>query len=342
MEIGKAKEEAEAVDGRLVFAPVNMERGQDLPVDDLAALRLAFIHAVRQVRNYTLPLENDEAVATVASGLYAVDWATCQRKRKGLKKNYAKKLDARAEQLKAVLKSSFLEEISVTRSPSGKTREGALERYVPAACLAANDRATLGGLVHKEVLRECPSASAGSAEADADNAIDGSAFSVLTAQGKAVSLMQAWLPDFECYLFEPVTQAKEDFWGVWNSADNSGRCDGLVKIPKDLPQGHFAVDGNRPDAEYRLLLNRHGLELRPIADEGRPVQIGFNRGPVRQHLVGWQLAAEDSVLVLALFAWDRDETGAPVYAPREAGLTMPQRSARSTAALLWKLASSIG
>jgi len=156
----------------------------------------------------------------------------------------------------------------------------------------------------------------------------------------------ASLPKVECYMFEPATQAK-DVKGVWSG--DAGDFGGCLRMPskKKRPQGTWVFNADKPDATYRILLNRDEIELRPIEGGGEPVLIPFVRWggsgrATNQHIVGWQKAKEDGVLLLAIFVWDKGPaTNMPEYEPREVAIRLPGRGADALAALMNKLGPNL-
>lgn len=274
MLITEAEAEVQAAGRVILFGRLNLGPGEELPVDDFPCARLTFIHATRQLLAYSIPLPEEQAntkFSFIGAALVAADKATFKKKRRGKGHD---KFNAKVQSLKADLEGHLL-------------GEGVVERYVPAAQLARRDRAEWARGI--ETLMETAGAAASSRFA-ALAADDEAGTFALVAQGKALTLMETLLADFQAYVWEPVRQVATE------GAQFEGAASGVFANPGRRPQKVFQADPSNPDAEYLLLLTAHGLELRPKSGGSDGVKIAFQGlGLGGQYITGWRALDGDKL-----------------------------------------------
>eukprot|EP00929_Paragymnodinium_shiwhaense_P020158 TRINITY_DN13523_c0_g5_i1.p1 TRINITY_DN13523_c0_g5~~TRINITY_DN13523_c0_g5_i1.p1 ORF type:complete len:1755 (+),score=575.37 TRINITY_DN13523_c0_g5_i1:63-5327(+) len=259
---------------QLVFARLNISCEEMLAFDDVAVVRCTYDHAVKQFLCYAAPTAEDTTAADspiteIAAALVCADKATYRKTRKG-----HDRFNKRVEQLKAEV-------------DAGLTGDHVLERYVPPSWLRSRNAR---GAVAKEVV-DCMAERAKFADA-----------SELILKGRALSLMQVKLQDFDAYCFHDVKLVDKgsiQWSGVeWTAASSSGAA------AAGGHAGSTSEDLEKPPtgAVFELLVHRHCIELRP-KEGGATFAIPLQRGPERRSLTGFQ-ALPDCRLALRLSVWE--------------------------------------
>jgi len=249
----------------LLFGRVNVTPKEDLEADDLARARLTFQHAVKQWLGYPMAPTGGHATSAcvkIAAALVAADKIEYGKRKKGNRARFNKKVT----QLKHDL-------------DGGLVGEGVLERYVPSSVLKGHDRADLAKQLLEVLGRP------------AGNVNENARFELL-GKSRALSLMQASLPDFAAYFFGPVTEVamEETQWREvrWERA------------PSRMPQGALAPLEARRGKEHDLLVGHEGVELRSSEAADWSLRVPLKIGMGRWHLTGWG-AFGGETLALSLF-----------------------------------------
>jgi len=315
LDMAAAQQELQTIGGSLLFGRLNVGQNDDLPVGDLPGCRFTFLHARRQFLEYTQTYiaddtaeygeEEDGSAGTVswlAGALLRADRAQYCKPRKG-RGNEA--YNAKVETMDSELAAGLL----------GK---GVLERYVPAAQLALRSR--------EDWSRDILAAMKDSKEDDEEDDAD----STLVLQGRAMSLMQQWMPDFEAYVWGLATQLL-DAAVVWQQ---QGLC-WTSRVPAQLPENHVQLCPEEPSSKLQLLLTHDGLEVRAVNIDIEGLWLPFRRGTGRHHLAGWH-PMSGSKLALCVSVRQRSKGNAVLQVPMNAVLQVPDGLAPAISAFLMR------
>eukprot|EP00928_Gymnodinium_smaydae_P028298 TRINITY_DN21606_c0_g1_i2.p1 TRINITY_DN21606_c0_g1~~TRINITY_DN21606_c0_g1_i2.p1 ORF type:complete len:1743 (+),score=366.46 TRINITY_DN21606_c0_g1_i2:64-5292(+) len=291
----------------ILFAHMNLSPWQELSVDDIVCARLCYHHAMKMYLGYQLPISKemmDNAIPEVSAGLVQSDKVVYKKKRKGKGHD---RFNARVVQFK----KEFQE---------GLTGPGVLERYVPACVLASKDRDAIAKAIMSCVERQ--------GKSKIEGLEDGSE---LVMKGRAISLMQARLPDFDAYVWDSVrcVPAKEvDITQV----DWSESAHPLASTPMWLPKQALTLGTNFTENDLTLLISSRGLELRPPgASSG--YRMPFRRDKDRRTLTGWR-PLPDNRLALAAFECQKHSGRGGGYVAKAMAIGVPEGAAEVVAMLL--------
>jgi len=305
MTVAQANAEATERGKRLLYGRLNLAPQEDLHADDFKHAELSYRHAVVQYLQYVLPLNDEDADASIpemAAAMIHTDMAMLRKDK-----------DASAK---------FKAELA-----TGIQAEGVLERYIPDVQLSRLSREAWAAKVNAIV--KTAEAKSGMAEGEDDGS------PILVTQSRSLSLMQVLLPNFEAYFWGPVQQVKLDSMPKWiTEAENTSS---LVRPPKKAPNTFFQLDEKNPDKQWRLLLTNFGLMFRTMQPElkGRKgVRMPFQRGSESQHLTGWQCVGDTLHLSVAAWVVSPDAPDLSQYTAQAIAIKIPDGNPQGITALL--------
>jgi len=256
MTVGAAHAVAACNGDKFLFWRNSFRRSEVLPLDERPeTAKLVYLCAKERYLNYALPMREglaDGILPLIGAALLMVDAALYSKPRRGDKQD---KFNAKVESLRQDIEG-------------GLFAEGVLERYVPVAHLPRHRRKRWG----EKILDVYKSAEFAVNSAGSDQSF------VLLCQNRALGLMTEYVPDFEAFTWDPVSQVPLSM---------------IKRYDKELCMGDADLD-----TKSRLFVSNSGVEFRGLRSEQPILRLLFREGGCQQ-LVKWEMINSELILLTA-------------------------------------------